>query len=322
MAIRLITGKPGTGKTYYAVKHLKDNYYKKNSRTRLHELKENVTVYSNIKNLKLPHENLTEAISEHGLETFFSSSFQEKLSETHGSVVFFIDECQQYFHKKYYNQEVFYYFQTHRHLGQDVFLITQDAKLLPGQIVALAENETYAQARSISFFGELKYIVKIGYENVDRKVLKKSKEIFNLYKSSNGTELETIRNPFIKYLFFLIILFVVAVYLFYGYFLKPTQAKTIPEEKIGSAVPIQQIVPRETIEIEEVEPTKVVRLSYVIIKKRLWVIDPVTNAIIPVNKIPYTVSIEKIGTSLLVTAKIPLGLLPSNPENKPDRRRQ
>ena len=27
MAIRIITGKPGSGKTFYAVKHLRDNYF-------------------------------------------------------------------------------------------------------------------------------------------------------------------------------------------------------------------------------------------------------------------------------------------------------
>lgn len=66
MAIRLITGKPGSGKTFLAVKHLRDNYYYYSKKLKKYCRKKDYTIISNIDSLKLKHLNLNDVLNESG----------------------------------------------------------------------------------------------------------------------------------------------------------------------------------------------------------------------------------------------------------------
>ncbi|MBW2635708.1 MAG: DUF2075 domain-containing protein, partial [Deltaproteobacteria bacterium] len=162
MAIRVITGVPGSGKTYLAVHHLLENYFKW-SKDRQEYIKkpnfEDLTIITNIDGFMLDHINLNDALKKANvnIETFFTKDYQEKITEKYNKIIYIIDEAQQYFHRRFYNKDVFYYFEYHRHLGHDIYIVTQDRLLIPKDLYLLAELELRAVKRSLSLGGELKY---------------------------------------------------------------------------------------------------------------------------------------------------------------------
>lgn len=220
MAIKLITGKPGGGKTYYAVNHLLKNYLIFNRKKGNYKLKDGYSIITNIEYLKFPHYKINTVLKslQVGLEEFFTVDCQTKFSKSFKHIIFVLDECQQFFHRKFYNNDVFYYFQTHRHLGHDIYLITQSAKILPVQITELAELEIRCIPRSLSFFGEFKYNHFISGELVDKSLLKKKKSTFALYKSFQKAEPERLKNPMVKYLLIVGLVLIYLIYKFYTTF--------------------------------------------------------------------------------------------------------
>lgn len=219
MALYLITGIPGSGKTYYAVNMILTEYFVFSDGTyRMKAEYGDLQIITNIEDLKLPHISLKDAIAKSGLsfQKFFTEAYQEKISQKYPKIIYLIDECQQYFHPKFYDPDTFFYFDRHRHLGHDIFLITLDRARITKQIYLLVESEIRAVKRSLSFMGELKYNIMQGYEVVGRKVLKPTKKIFDLYKSQSNFETKKVKNPLMKWIFLLIIGFPVAVYLFYS----------------------------------------------------------------------------------------------------------
>ena len=221
MALRIISGVPGSGKTYFAVKHLVDKYCQLDGDS--YKLKTTrVLIVSNIDSLKLPHVSLDDLVNRHGLKKVFSIDYNKALLSQYSSVIYVIDEAQRYFHRRYYDKDVFYFFQYHRHLGIDIYLIVQDFRSLPREIRSLAEYEIKALRRSSSILGEFRYNYCVGSDVIDKKVFKPNKSIFALYSSMMATELEAPkRSPFIKYLplfFFPVFLF---AYLFYSSFISP-----------------------------------------------------------------------------------------------------
>lgn len=199
MAIRLVTGTPGGGKSFYCVKHLVENYYVRIGG--LYEPKKGVTVLSNLDGFKLEHLNLDEVIkkSGKGVEGFFTVDYQKKVLEKHGQLVYIIDECQRYFDEYFRNKDVIYFFEYHRHLGVDVYLCSQSPNRICRAIRDLAEVEIRAVRRVLSFVGELKYNVLAGGEIIQKKAFRRDPEIFRLYKSFEAVEREKIKNPLVKW---------------------------------------------------------------------------------------------------------------------------
>lgn len=118
MAIRIIEGKIGSGKTYYAVNHVfreyfrwcdnSDSWVQKNTDVELR-------IYTNIKNMKLGFD-LDIAIEEAGgLIRFFHPDYQTRFCQG-SNVIYIIDEAQgsKYFHRRFCNTEVFEFFQMCR----------------------------------------------------------------------------------------------------------------------------------------------------------------------------------------------------------------
>ena len=77
MAIRIIDGKIGSGKTYYAVKHLVDNYFVYQDGEYL--LNKECQIITNIDSFHLESLDLIEEIKKAGsVHEFFSIEYQEK----------------------------------------------------------------------------------------------------------------------------------------------------------------------------------------------------------------------------------------------------
>lgn len=190
--IQLYTGVPGAGKTYKMVSDL----------AAFLEKEPDINLVSNIRGLKLPHEDFDGLLAEYfpdksltipqRIEKFFDYDFQKSLNDFFGGpIMYILDECQLYFPRRTSLPVTEAYLQRHRHLGHYLYLATQSSKLINSNIVALIEIEYYAVRRSISFFGEMHYRVKSpqGNQIIEKFAVRPRKKIFELYKSFEAEEI-------------------------------------------------------------------------------------------------------------------------------------
>lgn len=122
--IRLITGIPGAGKTLLAVEIIRDVMFSDSPRA----------IYTNIKGL-----------DHTALRTFDLVDPTAWFDLPDGSMVI-IDECQEYFRPRSNGAKVpesVSRFETHRHQGLDIVLITQHPKLLDQNIRRLVEHHQH-----------------------------------------------------------------------------------------------------------------------------------------------------------------------------------
>jgi len=196
MAIHIIEGVPGAGKTYYAVQHLLAHYFSKDTDGN-YQAKGPVKIITNVDGFTLEHERLKDVIeSSGGVKRFFSKDFQGRVFEKHGPVIYIIDEAQMIFDRKFYDREVFSWFEYHRHFGQTIYLITQAANKLPRDVTCLVETIIRALPRSRSITGlEFRYNLISG-SHKKLSVIKIDKKIFEFYKSAGAGEVEKVKNPF------------------------------------------------------------------------------------------------------------------------------
>ena len=218
MAIRLIQGKIGSGKTYYAVNHVLKSYYTWSDDLDSWVPKEkdiDVRVYTNIKNMKLG-EDLDKFIADAGgLSTFFNNKYQETFC-MNSNVIYIIDEAQSsfYFPRLCKHKTTFDFFQTCRHVGVDVYFITQDAKCLAPELKTLAEYNIVAVPRSKSIGKCFTYKFYSDKEHFKTKRLKKDNKVFNLYRSMKIAETEKIRSILWKYIIMFILIVGLGVFMF------------------------------------------------------------------------------------------------------------
>lgn len=220
MAIRIIEGVPGSGKTYFAVHHLLSKYFffdqSLSEWVRKPEFSSLVLV-TNID--RFPFSVSLDSLIETAgsLEKFFSYEYQENLTSGF-PYVYLIDEVQSLFPYTYRDTRVFLFFQKHRHLGIDIYLITQDADHLAKGLRSLAEFHIVAVRRSLSLAGELRY--RFTDPNTREcwhtKVLRKDGKIFSFYRSFSSSETES--SPSIPRRFIALFLVCVVVVFVIGYF--------------------------------------------------------------------------------------------------------
>ena len=182
MSIFLLTGVPGSGKSYYAVtelkKRLKDFVIISNiDGLRFDVLSELGTIY-----------NLDDFLQDRSAQKFFSNSFQEKftkqIQDKHGKpVCYFIDE----FHVAVISScvrlppDLLHFFAYHRHYGMDVFIITQNVSLIHRQLCDLAAYEIRSKKGVVVDF--FLYQLRLQGETFKTLRLPKDKLIFALYQS-------------------------------------------------------------------------------------------------------------------------------------------
>jgi hypothetical protein len=224
MAIRLIQGKIGSGKTYYAVNHVLKSYYTWSDELDSWVPKEkdvDVRIYTNIKNMKLG-EDLDKFIADAGgLSTFFDNKYQETFC-MNSNVIYIIDEAQSgnYFHRKFYDVNVFLFFQMHRHLGCDIYLITQDVRCLARELQQLAEYVIKAVRRSNSIGKSFTYKFYSGDECFKTKRIKQDQKVFGMYRSMIIGEGEKIKSIPFKHILIFVGLVVCAGLIFRFGFMK------------------------------------------------------------------------------------------------------
>ena len=246
MAIRIIEGVPGSGKTYYAVRHLAKNYFKK-EKDGNYTLNKACTLITNIDSFQPNHLSLQDEIKNAGgVQTFFSFDYQQKFKEGKEQIIYIIDEAQRFFRKGTRGlADCFTYFEYHRHWGQDIYLVTQNARKLPPDIVYLTEYIIVAAPRTRSILGEFKYKWISEGEIIKREGFKPDQGVFNLYKSMDLEESEKISNPVMKTVYITLTIVALVVFLGYRYFVsqwspdKTQSASSSSVTKTNSTVPIR-----------------------------------------------------------------------------------
>jgi len=222
----LVSGKKGSGKTYYAVNHIY-NLSKK----------EQAKVYHNIDGLELGN-RIDDYCKEKGIDiiTLFTESYHENNKELYDSL-FVIDECQKIFPKELKNKDVFQFFQMGRHFNIDSMLLTQDQYLVSPRVTLHAELNLKAVPDVANPYpGFFVYREMSGSEKVGETKIRKKKKIFNSYKSSKaGKERKKIKP--MQRIMFLSTIALVAI-AFFGYRLisgmtdkEPSQAHTQQKER-------------------------------------------------------------------------------------------
>ena len=216
MAIRGIGGKPGTGKTVWVIHHLLLKYFEFNKIHQEFFPKSSVSIITNIDNLKLDHYSLEEMVDKAGgVEKFFEIKYQRELLKRMTRIVYIIDEAQKYFPVKFSKEEVIYFFQYHRHLGIDIYLIAPGVSSICTLLVRLFEYRIQASERSKRLFSEFRYTKMVGGETAGKIVLKSDKKIFELYRSMDNSEVEKIGSLTRKYVLFFILGIAAAGFAFY-----------------------------------------------------------------------------------------------------------
>lgn len=242
--IRIFEGVPGSGKSYAMVYYLRrwadwDEFYKE------WVLNEGVVVISNIDSLRIPHLNLDRLISElGGVREVFSEGFVKALwDKGYKKIIFAVDEAQKYFDRRFYDKDVFFFFQYHRHYGVDILLATQDASVLPKEIRVLAEFIIRAEQRSLTLNSfKYKYYSPDGNTHLFNQTLRKDKRVFSIYKSFHAEEADKPPNVLIRQL----VLPVAGFFLFIGFayvyvttfmFPKPSKPPSHKAEPVRSRKP-------------------------------------------------------------------------------------
>lgn len=146
--IVLVTGKPGAGKTAHVVHLMLNDPIFKDKDGNLRK------VFSNIKELQLPHTHVSSIQSEQPESTEEQLSFHDcykwiKKEENLGSILI-IDEVQDVYPARTNGSRVpenVSWLNTHRHLGVDIFVITQDPKDIDSRLRNLV-NKHYHIAKN------------------------------------------------------------------------------------------------------------------------------------------------------------------------------
>jgi|WetSurMetagenome_2_1015567.scaffolds.fasta_scaffold00012_31 zona occludens toxin (predicted ATPase) len=252
MAIYIVDGKIGSGKTYYSVWHILRKHFIFDKEINEYIPRSGVVICTNIEGLKVQHETFDKRVEIDKIKEIFSENYVDHLRDKYKcrSVLYVVDEAQNLFPTKFYDKDVFFFFQYSRHYGVDIYLITQDVDSLVKQIKTLCELVVHATSRTNSAKGVFYYKYISGDEVVGRKVLKADKRIFKVYKSFNFDETEPPRPIWLKYTILIIVAFLVAVLAFKFLFLDVWSGSKNVEasERVTPLNPLKPSIPSKSVE--------------------------------------------------------------------------
>jgi len=125
------------------------------------------------------------------------------LASGYKKVLMIVDESQRYFADlKNSENEKYFFFEYHRHIGLDVLLICQVWSALPKRLVELCEFVISAKPRTIKLVGfQYDFLDAVSKNKLFTKTLKLDKTVFSLYQSYIADEVvkpkSVARNKFI-----------------------------------------------------------------------------------------------------------------------------
>lgn len=185
MAVILYTGKPGSGKSYRCVQELLSK-----------EINEKYFIFHNIDGLVESRfqkiERWDTYIKEKGISesVFFSKDYQVELSERvleieGRPICMVVDEAQEFFDRMEMGKKL--YLSYHRHLGQEIRLLTHKDGNIHFDYRAVVELEYRAKFTTIFKLPMIFIYQRLSSgEGLGYAVSRKKKDIFSCYKSFNA----------------------------------------------------------------------------------------------------------------------------------------
>lgn len=248
--LRILTGKPGSGKSYYAVHSLlKDCTY--DPVYRLYEVPPGMLLMVSLEGLRANAFDIEDWIKKDGIEKVFSVPVWQEITKQYGKIKIVIDEAQRYFPSfdRTLPNSVWYFFEYHRHLGIDLTLITQDVTSLHRRILNIAEVYIEATPSTLRVVKKIfRYATRdvttnmiLGHEHI-----KTDQRIFGAYKSAvHAQGLKAERSPLIVPVCMALAGLAFTVFLFYFGIYKLShrdseQQQAVVEEKPLALVPSEK----------------------------------------------------------------------------------
>lgn len=182
MSITLLTGVPGSGKSYFAM----------NKICELLATHESFLIVSNIDGTNDKIFDRRYLYTKFTLEMLRNDNMKDYLPhlraqhglEPSAPIYLFIDECQNYYGPSCKDENAFFFLDYHRHYGVEIFLITQKDTKIRREVEALCETEIRGLPPSLGVLpGYFLYNHKCGGEIFEKIRLKKKQEVFKAYRS-------------------------------------------------------------------------------------------------------------------------------------------
>jgi hypothetical protein len=178
-------------------------------------------IITNLKDLKVHHLNFDDLVERFTIEKFLTIPNFEIIKEKYKArhIVLIIDEAQKYLDSKFYDKDVFYFFQFHRHIGLDIFLLTQSVSTICRQLPPLCEFLLKACPRSKGIVGSFRYKFTDGKGLTQfSKAIRKRQQVFAMYQSFSSDEVEKPKNVLTHWIVMLAVVSIVVIIGFKGFF--------------------------------------------------------------------------------------------------------
>lgn len=260
--ISFFIGVPGSGKTYFAVDKIYNNFSTdssaqrdkkatyENCYTNINEFKFNKveSVYKlDFDDLKIKLTELHKYYKEKKDDEFLIAKCKEfNIYNT----LFVIDEAHNYFDVK--DNVLIWWLSYHRHLFHEIILITQNISLIETKYKSFSEFFYKASPQSLTLFkSHFKYTVycqsrmSINSKSGVVKV-KRNKKVFELYKSGDSINAQ---NIILKYILFSLILFI-CLFLYLKFFILNNDEieNNVSVAAVQQLVPVQQTAPVQPVQ--------------------------------------------------------------------------
>lgn len=263
--ITYLVGNPGSGKTYYAVYMIYQTFLFEPKKTFLSKYvkpkeKPNYSFcYTNINEFKF---ELSDKFKKFDFDEFYlglrnlyalyksgatDNEVNEKAKELNlYACLFVLDECHNFFKDK--KDEILVWWLTyHRHLYQDIYLITQDLTLVNNEYKRIAEKfykaadsakRLFSKKFRYEIFASFRLYKKDRLEVINIPYLD---EVFNLYHSGQTSN----KKSFVRF-YFLLAIFVFIFLLVYFYFVVMSLFET--DKPKNENLPIENKIPASVSE--------------------------------------------------------------------------
>ena len=202
--IRLVGGLPGSGKSYFAANFIaKYGTYDKLYQTFI--IEKDIKLFTNLDDLQIQHDSLDECFQKYGGPAkFFTVANFTKIRDMwpKAHILVIIDEAQRIIDDELLkDKDVAFFFQYHRHLGIDIFLLTNDISSCSKKVVGLCEFLVMAQPRSKGLPGVFRYkFTDTKGTFLYSQSIRLRQEVFSIYKSFTTDETEKPKNVVVHWI--------------------------------------------------------------------------------------------------------------------------
>lgn len=272
--ITFLTGVPGSGKTYKAVYTIFNNF-SYNEKAKKDIKKDFINCYTNINEFKFDKVDHVHKLDFDDLKiklTKLHKLYKEKVTDEvlieklkeFGiyKSLFVIDEAHNYFDSN--DIVLIWWLSYHRHLFQDIYLITQNLGLIFTKYKTFSEFFYRAKSTTVSLDrNTFKYDVYINSRlamnaRSHTEKLPKIKEVFELYQSGDSVSTKNILLKFYVFSFFMIVSGIVFAYFYFATDSKSHVDKNIAQIQTSAFVaPAQQLASvQQTAQIQQSVPVQ------------------------------------------------------------------